>query len=120
MDRSVLEADPHAVLEGMIIGGYAIGANEGYIYCRAEYPLAIKRLNIAIDQAKEYGLLGQEHPGHRLQPGHPRLPGRRRLRVRRRDRAHELHRGQARHAATPSSVPGQQGPVAEAIGPQQR
>ena len=59
MDRSVLEADPHAVLEGMIIGGYAIGANEGYIYCRAEYPLAIKRLNIAIDQAKEYGLLGQ-------------------------------------------------------------
>ena len=59
MDRSVLEADPHAVLEGMIIGGYAIGANEGYIYCRAEYPLAIKRLTIAIDQAKEYGLLGQ-------------------------------------------------------------
>jgi len=59
MDRSVLEADPHAVLEGMIIAGYAIGANEGYIYCRAEYPLAIKRLNLAIAQAKEYGLLGQ-------------------------------------------------------------
>ncbi|HOJ15483.1 MAG TPA: SLBB domain-containing protein, partial [Deltaproteobacteria bacterium] len=59
MDRSILEADPHAVLEGMIIGGYAIGANEGYIYCRAEYPLAIKRLTIAIDQAKEYGLLGR-------------------------------------------------------------
>jgi NADH-quinone oxidoreductase subunit F len=59
MDRSVLEADPHAVLEGMIIGGYAIGANKGYIYCRAEYPLAIKRLDIAIRQAKEYGLLGE-------------------------------------------------------------
>ena len=60
MDRSVLEADPHAVLEGMIIGGYSIGAHQGYIYCRAEYPLAIKRLDIAIRQAKEYGLLGKD------------------------------------------------------------
>lgn len=59
MDRSVLESDPHSVLEGMIIGGKAIGAHKGYIYVRAEYPLAIKRLNIAIDQAKEYGLLGE-------------------------------------------------------------
>ncbi len=58
MDRSVLENDPHSVLEGMIIGGYAIGARKGYIYCRAEYPLAIKRLTLAIEQAKEYGLLG--------------------------------------------------------------
>jgi NADP-reducing hydrogenase subunit HndC len=53
-----LENDPHSVLEGMIIGGYAIGARKGYIYCRAEYPLAIKRLTLAIEQAKEYGLLG--------------------------------------------------------------
>ncbi|HDP24899.1 MAG TPA: NADH-quinone oxidoreductase subunit NuoF [Deltaproteobacteria bacterium] len=60
MDRSILEADPHAVLEGMIIGGYAIGASHGYIYCRAEYPLAIKRLNLAIQQAKDYGLLGED------------------------------------------------------------
>jgi NADH:ubiquinone oxidoreductase subunit F (NADH-binding)/(2Fe-2S) ferredoxin/NAD-dependent dihydropyrimidine dehydrogenase PreA subunit len=60
MDRSVLEADPHAVLEGMIIAGKAIGARQGYIYCRAEYPLAIKRLNIAIAQAREYGLLGKD------------------------------------------------------------
>ncbi len=60
MDRSILEADPHAVLEGMIIGGYSIGANKGYIYCRAEYPLAIKRLTLAIAQAKEYGLLGED------------------------------------------------------------
>lgn len=59
MDRSVLESDPHAVLEGMIIGAKAIGANKGYIYVRAEYPLAIHRLNVAINQAKEYGLLGE-------------------------------------------------------------
>jgi NADH-quinone oxidoreductase subunit F len=58
MDRSVLEGDPHAVIEGMAIGAYAIGAQTGYIYCRAEYPLAIRRLKHAIAQAKEYGLLG--------------------------------------------------------------
>jgi NADH-quinone oxidoreductase subunit F len=60
MDRSVLEADPHAVLEGMVIAAKAIGAHHGYIYCRAEYPLAIHRLNIAISQAKEAGLLGDD------------------------------------------------------------
>ncbi|MBW2265041.1 MAG: NADH-quinone oxidoreductase subunit NuoF [Deltaproteobacteria bacterium] len=60
MDRSVLEGDPHAVLEGMAIGAYAIGSSEGFIYCRAEYPLAIKRLAIAIDQAKQKGLLGKD------------------------------------------------------------
>ncbi len=58
MDRSVLEGDPHAVLEGMAIGAYAIGADEGYIYVRAEYPLAIRRLGIAISQAEQKGLLG--------------------------------------------------------------
>ena len=58
MDRSVLEGDPHSVLEGMIICAYAIGANHGYIYCRAEYPLAIKRLNLAINQAREKKYLG--------------------------------------------------------------
>jgi len=58
MDRSLLEGDPHAVLEGMLIGAYAIGASQGYIYCRAEYPLAIERLQIALEQMKEYGLLG--------------------------------------------------------------
>lgn len=60
MDRSVLEGDPHSVLEGMIIGAYAIGATEGVIYCRAEYPLAIKRLNIALDQARSRGYLGKD------------------------------------------------------------
>ncbi len=59
MDRSVLESDPHTVLEGMVIAAKAIGSHHGYIYCRAEYPLAIHRLNIAIDQAKEMGLLGR-------------------------------------------------------------
>jgi NADH:ubiquinone oxidoreductase subunit F (NADH-binding)/Pyruvate/2-oxoacid:ferredoxin oxidoreductase delta subunit/(2Fe-2S) ferredoxin len=59
MNRRVLEGDPHAVLEGMIIAAYAIGCSQGYIYCRAEYPLAVKTLNIAIQQAREFGLLGQ-------------------------------------------------------------
>ncbi|HHW56925.1 MAG TPA: NADH-quinone oxidoreductase subunit NuoF [Clostridia bacterium] len=59
MDRSILEGDPHSVLEAMEIAGYAIGANHGYIYVRAEYPLAVKRLKIAIEQAREYGLLGK-------------------------------------------------------------
>ena len=57
MDRSILEGDPHAVLEAMAIAGYAIGASQGYIYVRAEYPIAVKRLEIAISQAREYGLL---------------------------------------------------------------
>ena len=59
MDRSVLEGDPHAVLEAMAIAGYAIGASQGYIYVRAEYPIAVRRLEIAIRQAREYGLLGE-------------------------------------------------------------
>ena len=59
MDRSVLEGDPHVVLEAMAIAGYAIGASQGYIYVRAEYPIAVDRLNIAIKQAREYGLLGK-------------------------------------------------------------
>jgi len=67
MDRSVLESDPHSVLEGMAIAGYAVGANQGFIYVRAEYPLAIKRLQIAIKQARQIGLLGSgifESPFH--------------------------------------------------------
>lgn len=60
MDRSLLEGDPHRVIEGMIIGAYAIGADEGYIYIRAEYPLAIKRLELALQQARERGFLGED------------------------------------------------------------
>ena len=59
MDRSVLEGDPHVVIEAMAIAAYAIGADQGYVYCRAEYPIAVKRLQIAIKQAREYGLLGK-------------------------------------------------------------
>jgi NADH:ubiquinone oxidoreductase subunit F (NADH-binding)/(2Fe-2S) ferredoxin len=60
MDRSVLEADPHAILEGMVIGAKAIGAHEGFVYVRDEYPLALRRVNIAIQQATDYGLLGED------------------------------------------------------------
>ncbi|MEE0806980.1 MAG: NADH-quinone oxidoreductase subunit NuoF [Acutalibacteraceae bacterium] len=59
MDRSILEGDPHSIIEAMTIAGYAIGATQGYVYIRAEYPIAVKRLQIAIDQAREYGLLGK-------------------------------------------------------------
>ncbi|MDR1158611.1 MAG: NADH-quinone oxidoreductase subunit NuoF [Oscillospiraceae bacterium] len=59
MDRSILEGDPHSVIEAMAVAGYCIGANQGYIYVRAEYPIAVERLKIAIAQAKEYGLLGE-------------------------------------------------------------
>ena len=63
MDRSVLEGDPHAVIEAMMIAGYAVGATQGYVYVRAEYPIAVKRLQIAIDQAREYGILGENAMG---------------------------------------------------------
>ncbi|MCD6192724.1 MAG: NADH-quinone oxidoreductase subunit F [Candidatus Aminicenantes bacterium 4484_214] len=60
MDRSILEADPHSVIEGMVIGAKAIGAQQGYVYIRNEYPLALKRLTLALEQAREYGLLGKD------------------------------------------------------------
>jgi NADH-quinone oxidoreductase subunit F len=66
MDRSILEADPHAVIEGLTIAGYAIGANEGYIYVRAEYPLAVKRVHTAVEQALERGFLGKDILGSGL------------------------------------------------------
>ena len=67
MNRNEIESDPHSLLEGMIIGGYVIGATEGIIYVRAEYPLAVHRLNVAIAQAREYGLLGEQYSEPRLQ-----------------------------------------------------
>jgi NADH-quinone oxidoreductase subunit F len=60
MDRSLMEGDPHSILEGMIIGGYAIGSNQGFIYVRDEYPIAVEHLSIAIEQAESYGLLGRD------------------------------------------------------------
>ena len=120
MDRSVLEGDPHSVLEAMAIAGYAIGANQGYIYVRAEYPIAVKRLQIAIEQAREYGLLGKNifDSGFDFDIEHP--PGRRRLRLRRGNRSDDLHRGQARRAPSPSSLPRCQGPVRRAHRAEQR
>jgi len=66
MDRSIIEADPHSVLEGMTIGAYAVGASGGYVYLRIEYPLAVKRMQLAIEQAREYGLLGKDILGSGL------------------------------------------------------
>ena len=100
MDRSVMEGDPHRVLEGMIIGAYAIGAHEGYIYVRAEYPLAVKRLRMAIAAGGGARLAGRRHPRQRASTSDLQdQGGRRRLRLRRGDGADRLDRGQARHAA---------------------
>ena len=120
MDRSILEGDPHSVIEGMTIAAYAIGAREGYIYCRAEYPLAIDRLKIAIAQAHEYGLLGENILGSDFQLRPARQGRRRRVRLRRRDGADGLHRRPARRAASAPAVPGGVRPVGQAHEHQQR
>ena len=105
MDRSVLEGDPHSVIEGMAIAGHTVGRQTGYIYVRAEYPLAVERLKIALAQASERGLLGKNILGTRLRfrPGNPH--GLRGVRLRRRDGAVDLDRGQPRRAAPPPAVP---------------
>jgi NADH:ubiquinone oxidoreductase subunit F (NADH-binding) len=85
MDRSILEGNPHSILEGMLLGAYATGATEGIVYVRSEYPLAIQHLNIALRQARELGLLGQNLLGtdfsfdvHRsAAPGHSSVAKRR-------------------------------------------
>ena len=104
MDRSVLESDPHRVLEGMAIAAYAVGASQGFIYVRAEYPLAISRLQTAIKQAKQTRPARQRHlrVALRLQHRHPHR--RRRLRLRRGDGPDGLDRGQARHAAAAAAL----------------
>lgn len=96
MDRSILEGDPHSVLEAMAICGYAIGAHEGRIYIRAEYPLAVNRLEHAIEQATEYGLLGKNIMGTDFDFNIEITLGRRRLRLRRRNRPAPLHGRQTR------------------------
>ena len=120
MDRSVLESDPHRVLEGMAIAGYAVGASQGYVYCRAEYPLAVARLKTAIRQAGRAGLLGAGIADTAV-----RVPGRaahrrRGVRVRRGDGADRLGRGRPRHAPAAAAVPGRGGPVGQADADQQR
>jgi len=103
MDRSIIEGDPHSLLEGMAIAGYAIGAHQGYVYCRAEYPLAVKRLHVAIDQAREYGLLGENILGSKFSFDLAVKEGAGRLRLRGGDRAAGLDRGPAR--GTPARPP---------------
>ena len=99
MDRSLLEGDPHAILEGMLIGAYAIGADEGYIYCRAEYPLAIKRLKQAIAQAEEAGLLGDNILGSNFSCHIHIKEGAGAFVCGEETGAHGLHRRPPRHAA---------------------
>ena len=120
MNRAVLEGDPHSVLEGMAIGAYAMGANRGFIYIRAEYPLAIKRLHIAIDQAYKHGLLGKKlfESGFRFRHRNPHRRGR--VCVRRGNRADAQHRRPARPAAAASAVPGPARAVGQADQYQQR
>ena len=99
MDRSVLEGNPHSILEGMLIGAYAVGAQKGYVYVRNEYPLAVTHIRQAIEQAREYGLLGREHPGHRPLLRRQGGPRRRGLRVRGVDRPHGLSPGRGGRAS---------------------
>ena len=120
MNRSLLEGDPHAVLEGMLIAGLTIGAAEGFIYCRAEYPLALERLAVAIGQAEEAGFLGPDALG----PGRP-------FRIRVKEGAGAFVcgeetaliaslEGRARHAAAPSALPRGQRALGAPHGHQQR
>jgi (2Fe-2S) ferredoxin len=109
MDRSTLEGDPHSVLEAMTIAGYTIGASKGYIYIRAEYPLAIERFEIAIRQSRDLRAFWAKHPGKRLLFDHRDSPRGGGLCLRRRDRAAGLHRRQARHAHAPSALPRRKG-----------
>ena len=90
MDRSVMEDYPFRVIEGMLIAAYAVGADEGFIYVRAEYPLAVKRLRHALRQAEKYGLLGTEHLRHDVQYETGRATRRGRVRLRRRNGADGL------------------------------
>ena len=120
MDRAVLESDPFRVVEGMLIAAYAIGATKGYVYCRAEYPLAIERLGEAIRQCRAAGLLGLQHPRHPHRLRHHHQDGRRRVRVRRGDGDPGEHRGRARHAPSPPALPRGQRPARLPHGAQQR
>ena len=81
MDRSLLEGTPHAIIEGMLIAAYAIGASHGIVYVRAEYPMAVRHSQIAVEQARAAGLLGNGHPRHRVRVRHLHPPGKRRVRL---------------------------------------
>ncbi len=103
MDRSIMEGDPHKMLEGMMIAGYASGAKEGYIYVRAEYPLAVQRLDMAIEQARDEGTPGRKYPGNRLLIRYTYRKGRRRIRMRRRKCTDYIDRRKQRYASCKTS-----------------
>ena len=116
MDRSVLEGNPHCVIEGMLIGAYATGATEGVIYVRTEYPLAIKHLVIALRQAREMGLLGANILGTGFSFDVGIVKGAGRLCVRRRDGSHAFRGGRARRTAAAAPLPGREGNRRQAHG----
>ncbi len=120
MDRAILEGDPHAVLEGMLIGAFAMGAEHGYVYVREEYPIAVEHLTIAIGQLRELGLLGENilGTGLELRPGSQE--GCRRLCVRRGNRPDGVHRRPAGHAPGAAAVSGPVGAGRKADQHQQR
>ncbi len=106
MDRSLLEGDPHVVMEGMAIAAATIGASRGFIYVRAEYPLAVERLETAIAQARRLGLLGTQYFGHRLRLRFGNSHGIRRVCLRRRNGAVDVDRRQPGRTTSAASLPG--------------
>ena len=120
MNRNELEGDPHSLIEGMAIGGYITGAEQGIIYVRAEYPLAVHRLKVALAQAQGLRRARRRHPGARLQVRHRLGRGRRRLRLRRRDGADQFARRTLRPAAAAAALPRPKGPVGLSDQHQQR
>ena len=120
MDRSVMEGDPHRVIEGMAIAAYAVGASKGFIYVRAEYPVAVARLTTAIREARRRGLLGNAHRRHHVQLRYRNSSRRGRICLRRRDRAAGFDRRTPRHAQASSALSGGQRPVGQAHADQQR
>ena len=120
MDRSVLEGDPHSIIEAMAIAGYAIGASQGYIYVRAEYPIAVKHLQIALEQARSYGLLGEDIFGTGFSFDLEIKLGAGGFRMRGRDRPDDLHRRETGRAPAPAALPGGEGLVPAAHHPKQR
>ena len=118
MDRSVLEGDPHAVLEAMTIAGYTIGSNQGYIYVRAEYPIAVKRLEIAINQSREMGFLGKDIFGSGFDFDIELRLGAGAFVCGEETALMTSIEGQTRRAAAPSAVPGGQGFVWQAVYPE--
>ena len=120
MDRAVLESDPHRVLEGMAIAAYAVGAQKGYIYVRAEYPLAVKHLKTAIKQAERLGLLGNSICGTRFSFHVDIRLGAGAFVCGEETALIASHRRQARHAPPAPALPGRIGPVGVSHADQQR